>query len=411
MRIMNLYGSGSMRRGVYSVLLSILGILSSCSDDLLSNLTVERGDYIEIKLVGELGLDSIIEYVSIVDIRQLVKYDVSYYKVVYRTEYMGRGIDASGLLLIPKGVDDCKLLGYFHGTQIPINLAGVNKQIPSFYRGERRDFIEVRNIGLPWASAGYAVFMPDYIGYGISAGVEHPYNYYSEMFKSNIDGLLAVKSFLTEQEYISSGNLFLTGWSQGAGASLSAHKYIEESYADDFKVIASSNMAGPYNFSGFMDDIVERQYEATDIINVLSWSAYSLNKFSGLHIPSDQIFAYSVYDQISALNTPSRKPANIFNSLFLSRLNASDEDSFKKIASANSFHKDWKPKGAVFLHHCGGDRVVPIFNTTDAYAGLRGNDSFVQMYQVNGGSHYTLDNFVYRTIVDFKALEVAEDSE
>ena len=389
--------------GLFAILIAIL--LFSCSDNILNSAIIDRGDYVEIKLVGERSKGEIIANISLIDAGQLAIYDVSYYSVVYRTEYMGRDIDASGLLLIPKNVEDCRLIGYFHGTNIPIGIAGVNKQVPSLYRGEQSYFIEVRNIGFCWASAGYAVFMPDYIGYGVSRGVEHPYNYYPEMFKSNIDGLLAVKSFLTEQGYAPCDKLFLAGWSQGAGASLSAHKYIEESYADKFTVLASSNLAGPYNFAGFLDDIVERQHETVDIINILSWSAYALNKYSGLHIPQDQIFAYPVYDQISALNTPSKKPSEVFNSLFLSKLNRSDQDSFKKAALENSFHTGWSPKGAVFFHHCGGDRIVPIFNTEDAYNGLRRNNLIIQSYIVNGGSHYTMDSFVQRTIVDFDGIK------
>jgi len=380
-------------------------LLFSCSENVLDSALTVRGNCIEIKLVGERDKESIVENISIIDAKQLAKYDVSYYRVVYRTEYMGRGIDASGLLLIPKDVWDCRLIGYFHGTNIPIGLAGVNKQIPSYYRGERENFIEVRNVGLCWASAGYAVFMPDYIGYGVSKDVEHPYNYYPEMFKSNIDGLLAVKSFLIEKGYASCDKLFLAGWSQGAGASLSAHKYIEESYTGEFTVMASSNVAGPYNFAGFMDDIVERQNESTDIMNILSWSAYALNKYSGLNIPADQVFAYPVYDQISALNTPSKKPAEVFNSLFLSKLNGSDEDRFKKVALANSFHKGWEPQGAIFFHHCGGDKVVPIFNTEDAFKGLRRNNLVIYTYIINGGSHYTLDSFIYRSVIDFDGIK------
>ena len=385
----------------FSVLMAIL--LLSCSDNVLSSI-IDRGSYLEVKLIGECSMQDIIADVSVIDAGRFAKYDVSYYRVVYRTQYMGRGIDASGLLLIPKSVDDCRLIGYFHGTHIPIGIAGVNNQIPSFYRGDRGGFVEVKNIGLPWASAGYAVFMPDYIGYGVSKEEEHPYNYYPEMFESNIDGLLAVKSFLSEQGYLSCDKLFLTGWSQGAGASLSAHKYIEEGYDDKFTVMASSNMAGPYNFAGFMDDIVERQNETIDIMNILSWSAYALNKYSGLHIPTDQMFVYPVYDQISALNTPSKKPSEVFNSLFLSKLNASDDNSFKSVALANSFHEGWSPKGAIFFHHCGGDTVVPVFNTEDAYMGLKKNH-IVQTYIVNGGTHYTLDGFVRRTILDFDNIK------
>ena len=394
-----------MCRYKYCSLLVILTfLLLSCSEEMLHS-NKSRGEYVKISKLGRRTAKSIIEDIVVIDAGSTSIYDVLYYKVIYKTEYMGRIIDASGLLLLPENVKNCRLVAYFHGTQIPIGgLAGENNQIPSFYRGESENFIEVRNVGLCWASAGYAVFMPDYVGYGVSSKEEHPYNYFPEMFKSNIDGLLAVKSFLVEQGYTSCEKLFLAGWSQGAGASLSAHKYIEESYSDQFTVMASSQVAGPYNFAGFVEDVISRKDEPSDIMNILSWSAYSLNRFSGLNIPLDQLYTYPVYDQISALNTPSKKPTGVFNSLFLAKVNASAEDNFNRAAQDNSFHKGWQPIGSLFLHHCGGDKIVPSFNTTDAYTELRKGAANVKMYIVNGSSHYVLDGFIYNTIRDFNGI-------
>ena len=382
-------------------------VLFSCSDD-ISQMEKDRGEYIDIRMVAKCDVQFVVKNVSAIDAEYTSIYDVLCYKVIYRTEYMGRPIDASGLLLLPEGINDCRLIAYFHGTHIPVgSIGGEYKQVPSYFRGEAKssDFIEVRNIGLCWASAGYAVFMPDYVGYGVSGKEEHPYNYYPEMFESNIDGLFAVKSYLTEQGYPLCDKLFLTGWSQGAGASLSAHKYIEESYSDEFTVLASSHLAGPYNFAGFMEDVISRKDESSDIMNILSWSAYSLNKFSGLNIPLDQIYAYPVYDQISALNSPSKKPSKVFNSLFLSRINTSEEDSFKKIARDNSFHKGWKPGGEVFLHHYEGDEIVPSYNTTDAYAELKKVGAKVHMYVIGKGSHYVMDGYIYNTIQEFNNIK------
>jgi dienelactone hydrolase len=113
--------------------------------------------------------------------------------------------------------------------------------------------METRNIALGWASAGFAVFVPDYIGFGITSDKEHPYLAYDELFKSNVDGLLAVKQFLSQQDITYDNRLFLAGWSQGAGACLSAHKFIQEQYASEFTVTASSSLAGPYNFRHFID--------------------------------------------------------------------------------------------------------------------------------------------------------------
>lgn len=138
------------------------------------------------------------------------------------------------------------LLMYCHGIELPSVRLNVEKITPSLYDGGVEDFRDVRNMGLTWASAGYAVFIPDYIGFGVTLGKDHPYLYYPEMFISNIDGLLAVKERLQQKGLPYDNSLLLAGWSQGAGAAISAHKYIQENYAADFTVVASSGLAGPY---------------------------------------------------------------------------------------------------------------------------------------------------------------------
>ena len=209
------------------------------------------------------------------------------------------------------------LIAYFHGTEIPSKLLKMENVTPSQYFGDKKTHRDVRNMGLTWAAAGFAVFLPDYIGFGITSQEDHPYVYYPEMFQSNYDGLLAVKSFLKENGYGYDNRLFLTGWSQGAGASLSAHRYIQENHADAFQIIASSGLAGPYNFHRFAMSALANQEEKVDILPILSWGLFALNKYSTLKRPTDQIYAYPVFDQMSALIVPSMIPKDVFNPLFL----------------------------------------------------------------------------------------------
>src|SRR5690606_28347671 len=146
-----------------------------------------------------------------------------------------------------------------------------------------------------------------------------------EMFISNIDGLLAVKKVFRQKNIDYDNRLFLAGWSQGAGAALSAHKYIQENYADDFTVVATSGLAGPYHFSHFAETFLERRKESIDALPIFSWGLYSLNKFSALRRPTDQIYTYQVYDQFASILVPSKIPDEIFSDYFLNHwMNGSD---------------------------------------------------------------------------------------
>lgn len=379
-------------------------LVTACSkDEVLSY--KERGTLIESAEGMHMSKSQLIESVDELSISNIASHSVKLFYLTYRTEYQGKAINSKGLLLVPDDIDTINLLAYFHGTQLPLKIAGIEKQIPSFYKGGKEDFLEVRNMGLTWASAGYTVFIPDYIGYGITSEKEHPYLYFPEMFKSNVDGLLAAKEFLTAKGYTENKRLFLTGWSQGAGACLSAHQYIQEDYTGQFTVIASSGLAGPYNFSGFLDDVLKKKNEEVNIISICSWAIYAINKFSYLKRPTDQIWSYPVYDQLSAVNPPSKVPVDIFNNYFLSKVINLSDKPFREVIKNNSFHENWLPVGKVFLHHGDADNVVPYFNSVDAFSGLTAAGGDIKLYSYPGGDHASeLGNYIINTLNDFNTL-------
>lgn len=364
-----------------------------------------RGDLIERQEKGSLTRQEIIDRVTELPADSFAHYDVTYEVLTYRTIYMGKPIDSRGLLVLPKDAPRTHLLMYCHGTELPSTRLNVQKITPSLYNGSKDDFRDVRNMGLGWATTGYAVFIPDYIGFGLTLGKDHPYVNFPEMFESNIDGLLAVKKILQAKGLAYDNRLFLAGWSQGAGAALSAHKYIQENYADAFTVVATSGLSGPYNFSRFAESFLERKNEEILALPIFSWGLYALNKFSALGRPTDQLYSYPVYDQFSSILVPSSKPEKVFTEFFLKKWANGSDVALKKALADNSFHQGWKPVGHVFLHHGGADQLVPSYNTEDAFAGLTSAGGTVKKHIYPGGDHATeLGNFIKNTITDFNLL-------
>ena len=390
---------------VISVIVIVL-MLASCNknDDPVTG-NYKRGDLITTKEGGSLTKAQVIDRVTELDASGFALYDVTYESITYRTQYMGKAIDSRGLIILPKNVSTVHLLLYCHGTELPSERLNVEKITPSLFDGGTSDFGDVRNMGLSWATAGFAVFIPDYIGFGLTLGKDHPYVYYPEMFVSNIDGLLAVKELLQQKGLPYDNRLFLAGWSQGAGAAVSAHKNIQESYAADFTVVASSGLAGPYNFNRFAESFLERKNEKLDALPIFSWGLYSLNKFSSLQRPTDQLYSYPVYDQFSSILVPSGRPAEVFSEYFLKHWENGSDTAFKNILTTNSFHSGWKPIGKVFLHHGDNDSLVPDYNTTDAFTGLTNAGGDIKKYIYPGGTHTSeLGNFISNTLIDFNLL-------
>ena len=364
-----------------------------------------RGELIECTPNGSFSKQEIISRITEFDGNEIAQYGVSLHVIVYNTEYLGKSINASGLLILPENLDTVRLIMYCHGTEVPSKLFGVEKITPSLYKGDKETHREVRNMGLGLASAGYVVFIPDYIGYGQTLGKDHPYLYYPEMFKSNFDGLLAVKSFISQKGLFYDNRLFLAGWSQGAGAALSAHKYIQEGYAAQFTVVATSGLAGPYNFERTAVETLKKKDEDVTILPLISWGIYSLNKFSPIRRPTDQLYCFDVFDQMSSLVLPSDKPSGVFHGVFLSRLLDGTDTEFLQELQNNSFHKGWTPTGKVFLHHGNADRVVPYYNSEDAFEGLFATGGNITFYIYPNGDHDTdLGNFILKTRNDFNLI-------
>lgn len=393
-----------MKHRFYLSILIVAFFFHSCSPEDQPN--QPRGSVTAYSQAGMLSKADIDTRCEEFNASPVTQYGVTYYTIDYVTEYMGERLEARGLLILPDGVDTMVLASYTHGTLLPLNIDLVNNNLPSNYRGQSGGFIEMRNIALPLASSGFAVFLPDYVGFTKAADKEHPYVYYPELFNSILDGLRAAKNFIADQGFVQDNRVFLAGWSQGAGAAVSAHKLLEQHHAGEFTVVASSGLAGPYNFSRFLGFVFENKETEFPYLNIYSWALYTLNKFSSLKRPTDQLFGYPVYDQMSAILVPSKIPENVLNLYFVQGVISGTDTPVIQAMQQNSFHEGWQPQGKVFLHHGTADDIVPYFNSVDAEAGLTAAGGDVTLYSYPGGKHDTeVGNYALKTIQDFTLLK------
>ena len=136
-------------------------------------------------------------------------YDVSVYKISYRTSFKDKDIVASGVVCLPAGQSGNKafpILSFQNGTNT------LHSEAPSVFL-ENPSFIVIQAI----ASMGYAVVIPDYIGFGSSSNHFHPYLDKASTVKSITDMYGAVMEMADKYLEIPVGkDLFLMGYSQGA---------------------------------------------------------------------------------------------------------------------------------------------------------------------------------------------------
>ncbi|HKO80297.1 MAG TPA: hypothetical protein VJU78_07885, partial [Chitinophagaceae bacterium] len=96
-----------------------------------------------------------------------IKNGYTAYKIRYTTNNTdGKEVVASGAIFVPDTDGPLPLFNYNHGTYFPSQ----EKQAPS-YLGYSYELI----MGKLFAGAGYLVVMPDYLGYGATKNIEHPY--------------------------------------------------------------------------------------------------------------------------------------------------------------------------------------------------------------------------------------------
>lgn len=108
------------------------------------------------------------------------------------------------------------------------------------------------------ATKGYAVVMPDYMGYGYTVDSVHPYMQADLTARHVIDMALAVRPFFQDRKLtIQSSDIILMGYSQGAHAAMHALRLIEDNakypeYADTKLTVKRCCVGGgPYYMSEF----------------------------------------------------------------------------------------------------------------------------------------------------------------
>ena len=99
---------------------------------------------------------------------------------------------------------------------------------------------------------GYAVVMPDYVGYGLSRDELHPYLHWRSAAQTAVDLLNCMPELLDYYGYSYPKDVVVTGYSQGGAVALGVARMIEENYhqENDWSVRKLYAGAGPYDPAG-----------------------------------------------------------------------------------------------------------------------------------------------------------------
>jgi len=242
-------------------------------------------------------------------------------------------------------------------------------------------------MGKLFAGAGYLVVMPDYLGYGVTKNVAHPYGAYHEIAGSVIDMLYAIKEFCRKYEITLSGKNFFSGWSEGAAVAMATVKSLEADHKEEFLPTATVVNAGPYYSSGFVHHVLDARQPLTHM-NTYVWILQSYNALYNINRPLSYYFnePAATHLQNGPETTISRDPQQLFTQSFISNYKNGKDTALQNALLRNDLW-DWKPGSKIVFCHGDKDDYVPLFNSEKAYSTMKAKGADVALQVFKGQNH------------------------
>ncbi|MDA0986160.1 MAG: hypothetical protein O3A55_00930 [Bacteroidetes bacterium] len=307
----------------------------------------------------------------------LISFNIKIYKIIFKTiDGSGKEIQASGAVLIPQKDDSLATVFYSHGSVFK-KTDGAASELGSSI-----------NEALLFAGTGYVIFFPDYLGFGASKEMLHPYIIQKYYASSGVDFYRAAKKFSSDNKIKLNGKNFLMGYSEGAYSTLSLQKEIEKNYSNEFKITAVSAGAGPYSMTETSKYLIGS--------TTLSYPAYiayvfmSYKKFYNLSYPYPQIFNEPFASRLDSLfngelsgpdinRALTYKTDSLLTKNFITSYLGDGYTDIKSYFTENDLI-DWKPVAPLRLFHGEKDITVPYLNSVKAFESFKSkgaNVSFV----------------------------------
>jgi pimeloyl-ACP methyl ester carboxylesterase len=342
----------------------------------------------------------------------LIKYDVGFVRVRYRTTYKGKRIIASGLLSYP--------LNSPPGYPLMVVQNGMifgNREAPSAFSLSYTDPEKSRFIGYEFlATAGYLVIFPDWIGFGESSEILFPMYHYESSATASIDMMKAAYEWMESRKIPAGDKLFIAGYSMGGyTANCLLHEIETRRPFGSAKAVAATALgAGGYDLvSALGTSFTGRSTALPPQVAMLlasynetnSWNRPLTDFFQEPHASAIPRLLKGRFDT-EAIG--ARLPADLsslLNPNFIDDVLDGREPRFIKALAANSIH-DWSPTSPVRLYHSRTDERIPFSDSRKAYRNMiKGGSKQVELIELPGEDHYnSVFGFMELVIPWFESL-------
>ena len=259
----------------------------------------------------------------------------------------GRTVTASGLVSVPVKAAGARspVISYQHGTIFKDAEAPSNHAVA----GEAAVIM---------ASLGYIVVAPDYVGYGVSKGAEHPYLLAAPSAAAVLDLLTAAKSWRRSQAIADNGQLFLAGYSEGGYVTMAAHRAMQAGTNGGTStnphlatLVAAVPGAGPYHLGVTMDELLRHVKDEHPVLGALISPGFLRNLGSTVRKEVRRLLLRGIVPDDADVS---------FQATFLDTYMADDEEAMERQSNVH----DWRPDAPVTLFHGRDDQTVPYASAT-----------------------------------------------
>ncbi|WP_426683484.1 lipase family protein [Xanthomonas translucens pv. undulosa] len=330
----------------------------------------------------------------------------------------GEPATASGTLLVPGG-SQCAgpfpLVSYSQGTE-SLRHAEQAKEI----RDAKGNDILVTH----FATQGYVVVSSDYLGIGQSNYRFHPYLHAASEASASIDALRAARQLLQRLNTPLSGKVMLTGYSAGAHSAMATQREIEAHLSNEFHLVASAPISGPYALSQtFRDSWSGHNAVGENTFGIVlgSYAVIGMQRtYHNIYLAPSQVFQDPWASKVEALfpgtqsltdlalgdTLPSiDKVRSYFQPGFYNDFASNPNNPFLRDLERNDL-LSWTPRTPTLLCGSDNDATVPLKNATTAIAAFKARGSN-QVSMLDLGSGDPKDNSALEHLLTKEACTVA----
>jgi pimeloyl-ACP methyl ester carboxylesterase len=378
------------------LILFISLFIFSCQNDEITR--AKLNDFSKLFTVSK---DNVVEIVSNSEFNNIIGYlehDISVYTITYNTTYQGKQIIASGMVAFPDTEEGMPMLNFNHGT------TSLHSDAPTVDLLQYSFFSNA-------ASAGYILVIPDYLGFGSSEDIVHPYYRSDITGQTVVDMLIATKELANLEGYNYNGDVFLSGYSEGGFATMAAHYNIENNNYSNINLVASAPAAGGYDITGMLNYFLSREtyhvpyyiaYVAIGYKTSYNWDISLNSIFNEPYASNIPEYFNGKFSGSQINNVLNDTISSLFNEKFLNETYSNNDFSIFVDALEDNSLDNWTPRNKMFMYHGSLDITVPYQNSVDTYNRFLSkvsDKSIIEFITLDGKDHssgslpYILDIF------------------